>query len=79
MNKYKYRLSYTEEYVVGIVDSITINICDRNEEFDTMKKALERHKHLQAINKSKNRPLSLVYPYRNFTLIKYKDIDLCKA
>lgn len=70
MNKYKYRLSYTEQYAL---DHFAIDSYDYDQEFDTLENALAKYEYLKAKN------MALNWPYSNFKLIKYKDIDLCKA
>jgi hypothetical protein len=70
MNKYKYRLSYTKWYAL---DHFNVDSDDYDQEFDTLEKALSEYKYLKSIN------VSINWPYSNFTLIKYKDVDLCNA
>jgi hypothetical protein len=70
MNKYKYKLSYTKWYAL---DHFNVDSDDYDQEFDTLEKALEEYKYLKAMN------VSTYWPYSNFTLIKYKDIDLCNT
>lgn len=67
MNKYKYKLSYTQCYSI---DHLATDSDDYHQNFHTLQEALDEYKKLKAKNTSEN------WPRNNFSLIEYKDIPL---
>lgn len=67
MNKYKYKLSYTKWYAV---DHLNVDSEDYHQDFDTPQEALDEYKKLKAKNVLKD------WPYNNFSLMGYEEIEL---
>lgn len=67
MNKYKYKLSYTQWYSV---DHFSTDSDDYHRSFNTLQEALDEYKKLKAKNTTEN------WPRNNFSLIKYREINL---